>query len=81
MNRVAAEVLDYYDKEVSNMIHEKYGYSHLKAIELFVTSETHEMLEDLDCGLTFFGAPGIFELWEAERITGDPRNSAYIREE
>lgn len=63
------------------MIHDKYGYSYLEAIEMFVTSETHKMLEDLDCGLTAFGAPGILELWEAEKITGDPRNSAYIREE
>ena len=26
-----------------------------------------------------FGCPAIFEIWEAEQITGDPRNSAYIR--
>ena len=28
-----------------------------------------------------FGPDGIFNVWEAERVTGNPRNSVYIRAE
>ena len=35
----------------------------------------------LVCGMTDFGAGAIFEIWESERVTGDPRNSVYIRGE
>ena len=44
-------------------------------------SRTHEMLENADCGMTDFGAGAIFEIWECEKVTGDPRNSIYIRGE
>ena len=36
------------------------------------------MLENEDCGLTSFGAGAVFEMWESEKVTGDPRNSIYI---
>ena len=29
--------------------------------------------------MTAFGAAGVFDIWESEMITGDPRNSIYIR--
>ena len=48
---------------------------------LTLLPQTHALLEDEECGMTAFGAGTIFELWEVERITGDPRNSVYIREE
>ena len=53
----------------------------MDALREFVFSETHEMLENEENGLTSFGAGAIFEMWEAEKITGDPRNSIYIRGE
>jgi hypothetical protein len=31
--------------------------------------------------MTAFGAEAVFEIWEVEKITGDPRNSVYIRED
>ena len=54
---------------------------YMEALVLFCTSKTHEMLENEDCGMTMFGAGGIFNIWECEKITGDPRNSVYIRGE
>jgi hypothetical protein len=39
------------------------------------------MLEDEECGMTSFGAGAVFEIWEAEKITGVPQNSVYIRGE
>ncbi len=75
------ELLDYYNQEVSQRIVEKYHYDYMDAIREFVTSETHAMLEDKECELWEFGPAAIFDMWEVEKITGDPRNSIYIREE
>ena len=81
MSRMSAKSLCYYDHAVSDMIVEKYGLDRMEALRRFVTSETHELLEDCDFGLNAFGHPGIFDIWEAEVVTGDPRNSLCIRGE
>ena len=81
MKKTAPDVVDYYNAEVVKMIAEKYGYSHMEALRQFVMSRTHELLEDEDTGMTAFGAGAVFEIWEAEKITGSPQNSVYIRGE
>ncbi len=81
MQRLDPETIDYYDHEVVRMINEKYGIDPMTALERFVCSKTHEMLEDADYGLISFGAPAIFEIWEAENLTGNPGNSIYLRED
>ena len=81
MKRLEPEIVDYYDNEVVMMIAEKYGLSQMDALKAFVSSKTHEMLENKDCGMTDFGAEAIFEIWECEKITGDPKKSVYIRGE
>ena len=81
MRRLEPEIVDYYDNEVVMMITEKYGLSEMDALKSFVSSKTHEMLENEDCGMTDFGAEAIFEIWECEKVTGDPKKSVYIRGE
>ena len=81
MKRLEPEIIDYYDSEVVMMIADKYGLSQMEALKEFVNSKTHEMLENEDCGMTEFGAGALFEIWECEKITGDPRKSVYIRGE
>ena len=81
MNRMIPEVMNYYDQAVSAMISAKYGLTPLAALRAFVASETHALLQDKENGLGSFGAEGIFDIWESERVTGDPRNSIYIRGE
>lgn len=81
MKRLEPEVIDYYNNEVVIMIAEKYGLSPMEAFKVFVISKTHEMLENEACGMTDFGAKAIFEIWECEKVTGDPRKSVYIRSE
>lgn len=81
MKKLAPEIVDYYDGEVVKMIAEKYGCPHMEALRQFVMSKTHELLEDENTGMTAFGAGAVFDIWEAEKITGDPRNSIYIRGE
>ena len=80
MKRLEPEVIDYYNMEVVEMIIEKYGMSPMEALRTFVCSKTHEMLENKDMGMTDFGSGALLEIWECEKITGDPRNSVYIRE-
>ena len=81
MNRLAPEIIDFYDCEVIKMIADKYGYTQMEAMRLFVLSKTHELLENADTGMISFGAGAVFDIWEAEKVTGDPRNSIYIRGE
>lgn len=79
MARQMPDIVKYYDREVTRLISEKYGYAPMEALRSFLSSETHAMLEDRDFGMTDFGPHGIFDIWEAERVTGNPRNSVYIR--
>lgn len=81
MRRLEPEIIDYYNSEVVMMITEKYGLDQMEALKQFVMSKTHEMLENEDFGMTDFGAGAIFEIWECEKITGEPKNSVYIRGE
>lgn len=81
MNKTDPEIVDYYDVQVVRMIAEKYGFSQMESLRQFVLSRTHELLEDREAGLIEFGPGAVFDIWETEKITGDPRNSIYIRGE
>ena len=81
MKRIDPGIVDFYDGQVVRMIAEKYGWSLMESLRQFVQSRTHELLEDEETGMTSFGAGAVFEIWEAEKITGSPQNSVYIRGE
>ena len=81
MKRLEPEIIDYYNSEVVLRIMDKYGMNEMDAFKSFVESKTNKMLENSDCGMTDFGADALFEIWECEKVTGDPRNSVYIRGE
>ena len=81
MNRTPHFVADYYSRQVIARIIEKYALDPMEATRRFLTSETHALLEDADNGLAAFPARAVFDMWEAEQVTGDPRNSLYIRGE
>lgn len=79
MTRLPGTMLDFYDKTVTGMIKEKYGYSPMQALRKFVLSETYKMLSDPPLEMWQFAPAGVFDMWESEQITGDPRNSLYLR--
>ena len=79
MSSVPVDVLDYYDAEVVRRIIEKYGYGERDAFEQFIGSQTYRMLANPAMEMWQFGPEGIFNIWESERITGSPKNSAYLR--
>lgn len=72
-------ILTFYNGKVSQMIVEKYGMDSLTALRRFLYSETYRMLSDEEFEMWDFSPMGIFDMWEAEQITGDPRNSLYLR--
>ena len=81
MTKISVFSLDCYNKNVIKMIMEKYGLTEMEAAREFLMSETHRMLEDADMAMWEFSARAIFDMWEVEKITGNPRNSVYLRSE
>ncbi len=81
MTRIDNFSLDYYNKKVIRRIMDKYGMDQMSAARAFLTSETHNMLENADMAMWEFSERAVFDMWESERVTGDPRNSAYLRSE
>lgn len=81
MTRTQSFTLDYYNKCVIQRIIEKYNMEPMNAARSFLTSKTHEMLEDPEYAMWELSERAIFDIWEVEQITGDPRNSIYIRGE
>ena len=45
----------------------------------FLTSETYQMLIDPEMELYKVSPLIIFDMWETEKVTGNPRQSIYIR--
>jgi hypothetical protein len=81
MTKISIFSLDCYNKNVIKMIMEKYGLTEMEAAREFLMSETHRMLEDTDMAMWEFSARAIFDMWEVEKITGNPRNSVHLRSE
>lgn len=46
---------------------------------MFLKSKTHEMLADDNMKIWYFSPLVVFDMWENEVATGDPRNSLYLR--
>ena len=76
-----ARTIDFYDRHVSQMISEKYGFDEKKAIRAFLESETYQMLINPELEICTLSPLIVFDMWECEKITGNPRRSQYIREE
>ena len=81
MTKIPIFSLDCYNKNVIKMIMEKYGLNEMEAAREFLMSETHRMLEDADMAMWEFSARAIFDMWEVEKRTGNPRNSVHLRSE
>ena len=51
----------------------------MDALRLLLASETHRMLEDDNLKMWYFSPLALFDMWETELATGDPRESLYLR--
>ena len=81
MTKIPCFSLDYYNKSVIQFIMDKYAMKQMDASRAFLLSQTHAMLENPELAMWEFSDRAIFDMWESEQITGDPRNSAYLRSE
>ncbi len=81
MTEISARQRDFFDRQVISLIKMKYGMEDMKAIRSFLFSETYQMLLDPLTEVYTFSPQIVFEMWESEMITGNPRNSQYIRGE
>jgi hypothetical protein len=81
MKTIGAGILDFYDRQVSQMIIDKYGFEERKALRAFLESETYELLLDSELEIYKMSPCIIFDMWESEQVTGNPRDSQYIRSE
>lgn len=80
MTRVDARKMDFYDRQVGQLIIDKYGLTEKEAVRNFMESETYQMLVDAELEVYNMSPHIVFDMWECEKITGVPRNSQYIRE-
>ena len=81
MTEVNARTRAFFDRQVIYLIKAKDGIEDMKAIRSFLFSETYQMLLDPLTEVYSFSPQIVFEMWESEMITGNPRNSQYIRGE
>jgi len=79
MTKISARTMDFFDRQVIRQIIEKYGLDDMKAIRSFIESETYKMLSDPAFEIYKMSPRIVFDMWESERVTGDPRNSQYLR--
>lgn len=81
MKKVLARTRSFFDCEVTTHIVEKYGFSEIQAIQSFISSKTYQMFIDADLEIYTLSPLIVFDMWESEQVTGNPRNSQYIRTE
>ncbi len=81
MNTAFSFIQDYYIKELVKQISVKYALPPSAALRKFLFSKTYGMLKNPELEMWDFSPVGIFDMWENEQISGDPRNSVYIRGE
>lgn len=79
MKEEMSYILPYYNEKIVQMMKDKYSIEPLEALRRFLFSKTYRMLTDTELEMWEFSPFGIFDMWESEQITGDPRNSLYLR--
>lgn len=78
MRTAEAHVNYFYTKDVVQRISDKYNMDAMTALEEYLDSETYAMFIDPSLEMLDIPPIGIFDMWENEKVTGDPRNSLYI---
>ena len=65
--------------EISLLISKKCNLSEFDGLRIFLNSETYKMLCDDSLEMWEFSPIALFDMWENEIATGNPRNSLYLR--
>ena len=54
--------IDYYDRQVIQLIIDKYKIPPMEAMKSFILSKTHAMLEDSECGMLSLPEYAVFDM-------------------
>jgi hypothetical protein len=76
---IKARTRDFFDRHVTKLIVDKYGLEERVALKEFLQSESYRMLLDKTLQIYVMSPIAVFDMWESEKVTGNPRNSVYIR--
>lgn len=79
MTKTDVRILDFFDSYNIKKIIDKYDFDENTAMRKFITSETYKMLIDKELEIYKMSPEIVFDMWEVEQITGNPRNSLYLR--
>lgn len=79
MKKISLEINHYFSNQVIKLIIEKYALNELDAIKEYYFSKTYKMLSDVSLEIYKMSHLVVFDMWENEKNTGNPRNSEYIR--
>ncbi len=77
--KLEARARDFFDRHVTKLIVDKYGLDERVAFNEFLQSESYQMLLDKTLEIYSMSPLVVFDMWESEKVTGNPRNSVYIR--
>lgn len=77
--RLAEHLRSNINAEVSLFISKKCNLSEIDGLRKFLNSETYKMLCDDSLEMWEFCPIALFDMWENEIATGNPRNSFYLR--
>ena len=77
--RMQEHMRHYIDAEVSTLIANARKIEPMDGLRLFLSSKTYAMLCDNELDMCEFSPLAIYDMWENEIKTGDPRNSLYLR--
>lgn len=81
MSEFMPEYLFLLDKEVIEMITNKFNMNEMDALKTFLNSKTYRMCSDINKSMWDIGSYDIFDMWIVEKITGDPKNINFMRTE
>ena len=71
--------LHFLSRHIVRELVNRYGLTPMEALQRFLNSETYRMASAPELAMWEFSDAAIFEMWECEQITGNPRNSSYLR--
>lgn len=72
MTKIPARTIDFFDRQVTQLMIERYGFNDMEAIRSFLKSETYKMLIDPELEIYKLSPRIVFDIWESERVTGNP---------
>ena len=78
MTKLKPFLLSSYANEVTERIMASTALSFMDALRKFIFSETYRMLVDDEMRMFDFAPVSIFDMWECEMQTGNPRTSLYL---